>query len=78
MTIMEDGGKSWADALAQDPTLDESLARITSWQRRSGGTITVRDAERVGRMVVLHGVEDRTGHPISVSVPMSEIGTSAA
>lgn len=79
MTIQDDTG-SWGALLTELDAgeVEAVIARTKAWLLRSGGVMAVTQAERVGDMVVLSGVDYRSGLPCAASVPASELVSRAA
>lgn len=79
MTTIKAGG-FWSSLLTPSPEADvEAVIRgVKTWLLKSGGTLLVDEAERVGHMAVLSGRDYPAGNPASVSVPLSEVAARAA
>lgn len=80
MTISKDTCGSWASLLteATEADVQAAIAGTKAWLLRTGGTLLVEEAERVGHMVVLAGRSYPAGVATCASVPLSEIVARAA
>ena len=79
MTTIKAGG-TWSSLLTPSPEEDVQavISGVKTWLLKSGGTLLVEEAERVGHMAVLSGRDWPAGHRACVSVPLSEVAARAA
>ena len=79
MTISKETCGSWWSLLTEAPEADvqAAIAKTKAWLLRTGGTLLVEEAERVGHMVVLAGRSYPAGVATCVSLPVAELLSAA-